>query len=298
MLIRRRHLQALAFACALAHAGPLPGFAADSSVNQETCDRLYAAILVHDNIYPRAKLPEKITLNYKKAELDEFYQLSLKLWEDGFSRKELQETIEKLASGKELSAAEQESYKAVRAKFKQLRFAFAAFDENHEYPELFDQITATMGHFQDALTNEQWDLVGENKKKLLALLRKENVADIEKELAAFRPSGRSSFANYIVEEVHELKELLAKPTVTPKEFHEMRKVISRQVAIFDTLQALAPSSYHQQVVEYLSTLNGKMGKMHDVLIQQSFSGELDYRKGAITVPPDIRDSLSKLVEAF
>jgi hypothetical protein len=265
---------------------------------RETCDRLYQAILVHDNIYPGVNPPKAIKIEYKKGQLEKFYELSEQLWRTGFDRTRLKETIEKLSAGGTLSPADAEYYKSVRAKFKQLRFAYAAFGASHEYPKRFDKLTAAMGHFSDALKNGDREMMLEKKELVLDLLGKKNMKKIQEELAEFRPSNKDSFAAYVIDEVHELKELAQQPKVTSKQFHEMRKVISRQVAIFDTIQTFDPSPYHLQIVQYLSTLNGKMGSMHDELVKKSFSKSLDYRKDLIEVPSDIREGLLKLVDRY
>ena len=82
----------------------------------------------------------------------------------------------------------------------------------------------------------------------------------------FRPTTNGAFRDYVNKEIHFVRLNLVEGKVTGRVFHEMRKVISRQVALYDNLKILYPSAYHQQLSRYLSTINGLMGSMHDELI--------------------------------
>jgi hypothetical protein len=91
---------------------------------------------------------------------------------------------------------------------------------------------------------------------------------------------------------------LTKKEITGKEFHEMRKVISRQVAMYDNLKTLYPSPYHRNISEYLSTLNGLMGSKHDELIAKKFNKTQDYYKDTFVMPEDIKHRLIELTEKY
>jgi hypothetical protein len=91
---------------------------------------------------------------------------------------------------------------------------------------------------------------------------------------------------------------LVEEKVTGRVFHEMRKVISRQVALYDNLKTLYPSTYHQQLSRYLSTINGMMGSMHDELIAKHFDDSQDYESYTFEVPAQIRQRLIALTEKY
>ena len=78
----------------------------------------------------------------------------------------------------------------------------------------------------------------------------------------------------------------------------MRKVISRQVALYDNLKILYPTAYHQKMSRYLSTINGLMGSMHDELIARHFDDSQDYESYNFEVPAQIRQRLVALTEKY
>ena len=78
----------------------------------------------------------------------------------------------------------------------------------------------------------------------------------------------------------------------------MRKVISRQVAMYDNLKTLYPSAYHRSISEYLSTLNGLMGSKHDELIAKKFDQSQDYYNDTFVIPDEIKQRLVNLTNKY
>jgi hypothetical protein len=78
----------------------------------------------------------------------------------------------------------------------------------------------------------------------------------------------------------------------------MRKVISRQVAMYDNLKTLYPSSYHRSISEYLSTINGLMGSKHDELIAKKFDKSQDYYTDTFVMPEEIKQRLIDLADKY
>ena len=270
----------------------------ESPFSAEQCDALFAAVLIHDDIYPDAKLPDAIHLDYSQEQLTQCYRICRQLWKDGVDREDLIAIINKIYRHRALSAEDQLSFRYLRAKIKHLRFAYAAFDERHRYPRMFHWMTAIMGSLQDAFKNKQH--VSANRIAILVrfFLARLPYFLINNEIDKFQPSTNESFRQYVFDEINFIHLNLAKKSITSKEFHEVRKVISRLVALYDNLKILYPSLYHVSISQYLSTINGLMGAMHDELIIKKFKKTQDYYADEFEMPVDIRQRLVALTERY
>ncbi|CAH1386693.1 conserved hypothetical protein [Candidatus Nitrotoga sp. M5] len=264
----------------------------------EQCDALFAAVLVHDDIYSDARLPDVIHLDYSQEQLTQCYRICRQLWKDGVDREDLLAIINKIYRHRALSAEDQLAFRYLRAKIKHLRFAYAAFDERHRYPRMFHWMTAIMGNLQDAFKNKQH--VSANRIAILVrfFLARLPYFLINKEIDKFQPSTNESFRQYVLDEIKFIHLNLAKKAITSKEFHEVRKVISRLVALYDNLKILYPSPYHVSISQYLSTINGLMGAMHDELIIKKFKKTQDYYADEFEMPVEIRQRLVALTEKY
>jgi hypothetical protein len=262
------------------------------------CDALFAAVLVHDELYPDATLPESIHLNYTQEHLSQCYQICQQLWQDGPNRQALSQMVDKIYKQGKLSEQDQYEYYCMRAKIKHLRFAFIMFDKSHRYPRVFHWMTAVMGHLQDVLKNAAHSSVWPAALLVRLFLSKPLYAIAVKEIEGFQPSTVDSFRQYIKKEINFIRLNLAKDEITSHEFHDMRKVISRQVAMYDNFKTLYPSAYHQSISKFVSTLNGLMGSMHDELIAKKFNKTQDYYKDTFVMPEEIRLRLKEYTEKY
>lgn len=262
------------------------------------CDALFAAVLVHDELYPEATLPDAIHLDYTQEQLSQCYKICQQLWQEGPSREALSQMVDKIYKQGELNAQDQYAYYCMRAKIKHLRFACVMFDERHRYPRVFHLMTAVMGHLQDVLKNAQHSSVWPAALLVRLFLSKPLYAIAVKEIQNFQPSTVESFRQYVSEEINFIRLNLAKDKITSHEFHDMRKVISRQVAMYDNLKTLYPSAYHQSISKCVSTLNGLMGSLHDELIAKKFDKTQHYYKDTFVMPEEIRQRLKALTEKY
>lgn len=262
------------------------------------CDELFAAVLVHDELYPEAKLPDTIHLNYSQEQLGQCYQICQQLWQEGPSRVALCQMVNKIYQQGELNEQDQYDYYCMRAKIKHLRFAYVMFDKRHRYPRVFHLMTAVMGHLQDVLKNAQHSSVWPAALLVRLFLSKSLYALAVREIEGFQPTTVESFQQYVRGEINFIRLNLAKEKVTSHEFHDMRKVISRQVAMYDNLKTLYPSDYHQSISKCLSTLNGLMGSMHDQLISKKFDKSQHYYKDKFVMPSEIRVRLEQLISKY
>ena len=262
------------------------------------CDALFSAVLVHDQLYPDAILPDSIHLDYTSEQLNECFQICQQLWQAGPNRVHLMNMMKKIYSQGKLDAKDQYDYYCMRAKIKHLRFAFVMFDERHKYPRIFHWMTAVMGHLQDVLKNAQYSSVKLASLLVKLFLTKPFYAMAANEIQQFQPSSVERFRKYVLDEMHFIRMNLAKGPVTSHEFHEMRKVISRQVAMYDNFKTLYPSAYHHRISQYISTLNGLMGSLHDELIAKKFDKTQHYYKDKFVIPDEIRLRLEELTNKY
>ncbi len=272
--------------------------------SKKQCDLLFQAVLVHDDIYLKATFPENFHLNYSQHQISQCYEICRQLWKQNVNRFHLYRiAYEGIYKGC-LSEEEMLAYKLFRAKFKHLRFTYLVCDESHRYPPSLHEITRRMGKLQDSLKHKHPATLKEKFKefkKILKLKIKLTVPlfySVNREINQFKPCTPESFKSHINSKMNIIREYLAAKEVNGKEFHEMRKVISMQVALFDNLKILFPSSYHEQVSQFLSTVNGMMGSLHDELIIKKFKQRSYYFDDTFQLPEDIRARLVTIVGAY
>jgi len=264
----------------------------------EQCDALFAAVLAHDDIDLNATLPDAIHLYYTPEQLTQCYRICRQLWKDGVDRHDLTVIVEKIHRQRALSPEDQLLFKNMRAKFKHLRFAYVACDKKHRYPRMFHWLTSIMGNLQDAFKNKQDATISRTASLVRLLLAPLPYRLVTMEIDQFHPSTTAAFQSYVRSQISFIQTHLVKKEITSKEFHEMRKVISRQVALYDNLKILYPSPCHHSISRYLSTINGLMGALHDELIVKKFEKTQDYYADTFKIPEEIRHRLTALTTSY
>jgi len=262
------------------------------------CDALFNAVLTHDNPYPEIELPDVIHLDYRQEQFIRCYGICQQLWQEGVDRKRLHRIIGKIWRYRALSEEDQVAFRHMRARFKHLRFAFAAFAEEHRYPTAFHGLVALMGFVQDAFKNGQYVVVGRAAILLGLCLGRVPYFWITRSIERFQPSSTESFRDYVRDQIRFICLKLGQAQVTAKEFHQIRMAISRQVALYDNLKTLYPSAYHHSISQYLSTINGMMGSLHDELVARKFNESQDYGTDTFVMPAEIRQRLTTLVSRY
>jgi len=257
----------------------------------EQCDALFATLLVDDLIKLDVEPPNHIHFDYTQEQLTQCYQISHQLWKEGVSRNQLCQMIGKIHQQGALNADDQYTYYCMRAKIKHLRFAYVTYDERHRYPKLFQWMTGIMGNLQDAVKNKQRFAITCSAIITRLFLSKLCYTMVVREMNQFQPSSVESFRHFIQSDINFIRLHLAKDKITSKEFHEMRKAISRQVAFYDCIDVLYPSDYHHAVLLYLSTINGLMGSKHDDLIAAKFNKTQDYHNDTFAISDEIKQRL-------
>ncbi|CAA0100057.1 Uncharacterised protein [Halioglobus japonicus] len=270
----------------------------EPAFSEEQCNALFAAILVHDDIDLGAELPDTIHLEYSQQHFVDCYQICLQLWQTSVDRKFLGTVAEKLYWHHRLEPETVLAFKHMRAKFKHLRFAYMAFDKRHYYPREFHRIIRKMGNLQDAFKHEQIADIRRNAIFLRLLTMNFVYAFSTRKIRQFQPTTPEGFRDYVNKEIDFVRQGLLESKVSARNFHEMRKVISRQVALYDNLKIVYPSTYHDSISRYLSTINGLMGGVHDELVAEHFASGQDYESYAFDVPDTIRQLLTAWVEKY
>lgn len=253
---------------------------------------------MHDDIDLDAELPDAIHLEYSQHQFTQCYRICLQLWQEGVDRKFLIEVAEQLYWQHTLDSETQRAFKNMRAKFKHLRFAYMTFDASHCYPPEFHRIIRKMGNMQDAFKHKQSNQMRRSAIFLRLLSINFVYAFSTWKIRHFQATTKAEFCNYINNEMDFIRTNLFAEKVTGRVFHEMRKVISRQVALYDNLKILYPSHYHQSVSRYLSSINGLMGGLHDELVAKHFDDAQDYESHAFKVPDEIRLRLIALTQRY
>lgn len=265
---------------------------------QEQCDDLFAAILVHDDIYPDAALPSAIHSDYTPEQLANVYGLCRQLWATGVDYAELARITDTLYRDRSISDDDLRRFKYIRAKFKHLQFSYITCDARHRYPNGLHWMTVVMGEVQDAFKHSQIPAIGRYALLLKSFMTPVASRLIHRKVADFRPGTSADLKAHIANQIDQVRSSIARPTTTGQEFHNLRKVISRQTAFYDTTKILYPSPYHEAVLKSFSTINGLMGGLHDELVKRRFRGEQDYRKDRFAMPDDIRHWLTTLAQAY
>lgn len=263
----------------------------------DQCTALLDAIAVHDSIDLAAELPDAIDLDYEPSLLDRCYWISFRLWHD-VEPGLLAALATHLARGNLRVASDTKAFKDIRARAKQLRFAYATLGNTRAYPVRLDRITRMMGKIQDATKTGHWFGAKVRAALLRLMVGRRGWENLLREGSHFHVTTPERFRSHVLAEIGSIGATLSKPAITNKAFHDTRKIISRLVAFYDTLTVLAPSENHRAIDRYLSTINGLMGAMHDEMIERKTANRRDYLKNPEPLPPEVAQRLARLVATF
>jgi hypothetical protein len=258
---------------------------------------LVAAIAVHDEIDLSVTLPNPIAFNYDSALLERCYWISYRLWQD-VDRATFVGVANRLAKTGRLGGADALIFKDIRARAKQLRFAYVTLGERHTYPMLLDMLTKFMGQAQDAARSGRRTWAALFGALLRLMLSRPIIAAITREMRGASLADPHELRDHLLREMETIRHTLALPAITNKTFHDTRKIISRTVALYDSLTVLAPSEQHRAIDRYLSTINGLMGALHDDMAARKAIARRDYMRVAEPLPLPVAERLAVLTAAF
>ncbi|MXV45147.1 hypothetical protein GS501_08880 [Saccharibacter sp. 17.LH.SD] len=260
---------------------------------QEQLDTVFEYILLDDVPHFDTPLPTNVLPLCTPQEVGEGYRLCWQLLEQGVNRRAFSRLTLKIACSGHASPEEQRDFKYARAKFKHMRFACANFAQSHRYPILLHIITIIMGNMQDAFKNHQRTATLLNGLLLWYMLTPPFYWLIRLPLIIIRLGSPEDILNYQKKQNKKLARLMTTlQSTTGHEFHVMRKIISRRVSFNDTLRTIRPSHQLNQLSEYLATVNGMMGDMHDTIIEKKLNGTQSYHRDRFQPPSKIIERIN------
>lgn len=265
--------------------------------NERLKAALFAGILANDDIDETTPLPARIDWADGEIDFAACFALCLDVWNDAPDRLGLLAMARRIAAERSVPDDLRDPFKFARARYKHLRFGFAMFSTRHRSPLAYTVLTNAMGNLQDAYNNGLPVEMGKRARFLCQMLGTVPFALVRREIAGFKPDDAAGFARFRQRQLASIAGYLAKPRVTPHEFHNCRKVISRLRAYFNTVNTLYPSADRAAVAACLATLNGLMGNHHDDLIAGKLSGQINYYRDLIDIPPHMRQRLDAFVLA-
>ncbi|SBW83996.1 hypothetical protein PVE_R1G6117 [Pseudomonas veronii 1YdBTEX2] len=229
-------------------------------------------------------------------ELADCYRLAWQLLVTGVDIPATRRLVAAIAGKGSATAEQTVQFKFMRARFKKMRFACANYSEQHAYPESLDSITRLMGRFQDAFKNGQRYRTLWLGIRLWCRLRDGFFAGLHDTLIEAKLSTVESFQRYIAVENQHLAETSREDAfLTARQFHDLRKIISRRIALSDTRRALSSSPEYDALSLFLATINGLMGKMHDDLVVKKIQNKLVYEQELFKFPDEISTRIRALV---
>lgn len=263
----------------------------------ETLQALFDAVEINDVVDPEVSLPEPISLACTQAEMRRCYALCLQFWTEGADREAMLQLVKILMAGGELDEAQRKQYKYIRARYKHLRFAQMLYTSNHRVPLLYDATVAVMGQLQDAFRFGHRKMVLGHGLLLRILLSPPIWAYVKRVVNRRQLASAENFLAYRKAGIKGLDAKLQAELFTGHQFHGIRKVISRHVSFYVTRQALDPNDHDHKLFRFLSAINGLMGSRHDVMVEQSISGEQKY-SSKIPLTDDLRQRLDQFVARY
>lgn len=264
----------------------------------EVTQRLFTAVEEDDYVDAQVSLPPVIDLHCTSEIIQSNYALCLQFWEEGVQRRDLLALTLKQASGVELSTAERLQYKYMRARYKHLRFAQRLYLQKHQAGFLFGKTTVYLGRFQDGFRNQKKDVITFYARLLRVYLSSPIWGLVRYRLRHSRLASVDNFVACRRAQMQALKTIIAKPKLTGREFHDVRKIISQQVSYYDTLRSIDPENREaRQVSRFLAAINGLMGDKHDEMVADDMENRLAYET-PVALDEDIRQRLELLLARF
>lgn len=183
-------------------------------------------------------------------------------------------------------------------RYKHLRFAQRLYLKKHQAGFLFGKTTVFLGRFQDGFRNGKKNIVSYYGNLLRVYLSSPVWSLVNYSLRHSQLESVSGFIAYRQKQMHTLKEIIAKPRLTGREFHDVRKIISQQVSYYDTLRSLDPENKEAlQISRFLAAINGLMGDKHDDMVADDMENRQSY-DAPVALDSDIRQRLELLISRF
>lgn len=263
----------------------------------ETLKALADGVEIDDVVDRHVSLPDTLVLECTQVQMRSCFALCWQFWNAGVVRSELIQMVKALARDGDLDPPHRLRYKHIRAMYKQLRAALLLYGRHHREPLLFRTTVRVLGSLQDAFRHGRGPAV-HGYGLILRLLLSPPIWNIVKyRVGRVHIDTAPGFVAYRKREVGRLKQMLVRKQFSGREFHAMRKIISRQVAFYGHLIILQPNEATHTIWRYLSAINGLMGARHDELVEEAVANARAYRS-ARPLAHDTRQRLAAFVTSY
>lgn len=254
-----------------------------------TQEAFFAAVLVNDVVDAELVPPTSVPLLPPADGLAAYTGLCRQQWAEGLDRTALVRVCAAAMAGRPIEARTLAAFKHVRARFKQLRYAYALCDRRPNGLALLNRATVTMGQLQDAYRHRQTGQLLLRGAQLRLLLTAPANAWMAREAAGLVLIGPDAFATRLARDLDGLARLGGGP-ITGSAFHAARKVVSRHNSFWTAMTVLYPSPTHHRLFRWMSAINGAMGAFHDGLVERRATDPASYRD-SFALPSDIAERL-------
>jgi CHAD domain-containing protein len=121
---------------------------------------------------------------------------------------------------------------------------------------------------------------------------------LKKEVRKFAPASHKSFEKEMDEQRGNLEAGLGKKTVLAPEFHEMRKGLTKVLAVLNLVPDVKKDPALAKLYTKVLTIQTEMGEMHDKLTAKAMRGEISYDTYEVTIPKRVRDGLREILDTL
>ena len=238
-------------------------------------------------------LPEVIELNTCKAMAETKFSFAFSQWKLLPSHK-LAVTLQSLKSGK--SNAEQLLFlKEYRKKSDIIRRLYQTSSKRQIAPKTFDKFVTRLGHLNDAIENNQTEIVSQKSSEILSM----NLQSVFKEVKFFN-AAPSRVTKKTTEKLFvEIGDKSNPDIVTAKKFHDLRKEMKLILGHFTILHELYRQVVdYKQTLDYLNGLNDAMGVANDSAMAISLSGKEKYKSLRVEISQELSLAIEKALVRF
>jgi hypothetical protein len=209
----------------------------------------------------------------------------------------LRKILKAIRDGEELSGTDVNYLKASRKAALNLKSAIKLLGSDSTKEDFADflDFTTTLGNLNDRI--QKWskkgrfpDKLRDAAKKTLGLLdKKVGEADLTSAtLAQFRARNAATLAW--------IKETIAQKTLSVGDYHKLRRRVRDYMGLMEIVDTQEPSPETTASLQYLRTLNKKMGKFKDGLgIPVGPGAEKEFDKSMTKIDPETKKDLKSLV---
>lgn len=197
---------------------------------------------------------------------------------------------------------EMQRFTEIRVRFKALRINYMTLAEDSAVPKSVQKISVIMGHVTDDFENGRKALksLDKNLKLLNKAIENDNTAAlIRQDISAFKPKSSAEILAGMRERIRRIAEASSsdKKFLAP-DYHEIRKEVGGVQTMITLERGILGSTAYDDVLKVLSTINGKMGKVHDELTVGRVTGKFDYFKTKVEIDPEIRELMKNFLAKF